>query len=342
MNKSENKNTLRVIILFVILMAAISILIVVYFRRQTGQLELDPGGEDSYERHYAFICDDRDDNMYNAIYGEAVNASAGSGTYIEFMGKNLTENYNSAELLKIAVYAGMDGIIFQADETQKTKELINWADKMGVPVITVGRDNASSLRKSFVGFAYYELGKAYGTQILEHDTGKNSSVLVLTSPDANNTNQNITCQGIMDTLNKAEALDRVNIKTMAVSDTSAFGAEETISSLIMGEELPDIIVCLSEVNTTCVCQALVDYNRVGDVRVYGFYTNSTILSSIEKNIITATVTIDTNQMGRYCVEALSEYNKYGYVNEYMPADIRVIDGSNVGRYIEDGGGDGIE
>ena len=342
MNKRENKNTFRVIILFVVLMAVISVFIVVYFTQQTRQLALDTEPGEGYEHHYAYICDDRSDNMYNAIYEEAVNASRGSGDYIEFMGKNLTEDYDSEELLKIAVYAGMDGIIFQADESQKTKELINWADSMGVPVITMGRDNATSLRKSFVGFAYYELGKTFGEQILKNDTGKEAEVLVLTSPDSKNTSQNITFQGIVDTLNKAEVLDRITLKNLAVSDTSAFEAEETISSLIRGSELPDIMVALSEVNTTCVCQALVDYNRVGDVRVYGFYSNDTILSSVEKNIITATVTVDTKQMGRYCVEALSEYDAYGYVNEYMPADIYVINSGNVMDYTASGGEEEIE
>lgn len=336
MNKGDKKKTLRVIIVFVVLMAAISVFIIVYFNLQTSRLMINGDAESDYSHHYAYICDDRDDNMYNAIYAEAVNESFGSGRYIEFMGKNLTEDYTSAELFKIAVYSGMDGIIFQADETQKTKELINWADQMGVPVITVGRDNASSQRKSFVGFAYYELGQTYGAQILGHEIGKGTEVLVLTSSDANNTSQNITCQGMIDTLNKANALEKINLKTVAVSDTSAFGAEETISSLIMGDDLPDIIVALSEVSTTCVCQALVDYNHVGDTQVYGFYTNDTILSSIEKNIISSTVTVDTRQMGRYCVEALSEYDSYGYVNEYMPADIYVIDSKNVNEYYDIG------
>ncbi|MCR5650832.1 MAG: substrate-binding domain-containing protein [Lachnospiraceae bacterium] len=342
MNKSENKRTLRVIILFIILMIGISVFIIVYFRQQTKQLAIYTDSDEDYGHHYAYICDNRDDNMYNSIYEEALDSSSGSGSYIEFMGKNLTEDYDSAELLKIAVYAGMDGIIFQADESQKTKELINWADEMGVPVITVGRDNASSERKSFVGFAYYELGQTYGAQILEHGTKKGTDILVLVSSDANNTSQNITFQGIIDTLSKAKALEGINLKTMAVSDTSAFGAEEAISSLIMGDELPDIIVCLSEVSTTCVCQALIDYNHVGDAQVYGFFTNSTILSAIEKNVIAATVTIDTKQMGRYCVEALTEYENYGYVNEYMPADIYVIDNRNVEEYYGSGGEDANE
>ncbi|MBR5116758.1 MAG: hypothetical protein IK096_06805, partial [Lachnospiraceae bacterium] len=124
------------------------------------------------------------------------------------------------------------------------------------------------------------------------------------------------------------------LETMSVPETTAFGAEEVISSMFRrNDELPDIVVCLNEVYTTCVCQALVDHNRVGETIVYGFYENSTILSSIQKNIISATVTVNTEQMGRFCVDALEEYNESGYVNEFFPADIEEISQNNIEEYL---------
>ncbi|MBQ1880630.1 MAG: hypothetical protein II156_03250, partial [Lachnospiraceae bacterium] len=63
--------------------------------------------------------------------------------------------------------------------------------------------------------------------------------------------------------------------------------------------------------------------------------NSTILSAIRKNIIYATLTMNTDQMGSYCIEALKEYEETGYVNEYMPADIRVVTSDNIDEYISE-------
>ena len=127
---------------------------------------------------------------------------------------------------------------------------------------------------------------------------------------------------------------------MAVPDTSAFGAEESISALIVrNDKLPDVIICLNEIYTTCVCQALVDYNRVGESVVYGFYENSTILSSISKNIIYATITMNTRQMGSYCIEALKEYEESGYINEYMPVDVRVVTADNIDDYLNESKGE---
>ena len=242
--------------------------------------------------------------------------------------------------MELSIDAGVDGIIINAGESEAMGELIGRADEKGIPVITVGSDNTSSARKSYVGFGYYDLGVNYGKELLKSATDEKKTVLVLMSPDAEDSSQNIIFQGIRETIERSDATGSFKLETMAVPDTSAFGADESISALIMrDDELPDVMICLNEIYTTCVSQALVDYNRVGQTIVFGFYENSTILSAIEKNIIFATVTMDTGQMGRYCIEALKEYEETGYVNEYIPADIRVITADNIDEYLSEKNGE---
>lgn len=67
----------------------------------------------------------------------------------------------------------------------------------------------------------------------------------------------------------------------------------------MDQTLPDIIICLNELSTTCVYQAVVDYNCVGEIAILGYYDTDTILKAIERNVITATISIDTEQMGHF-------------------------------------------
>ena len=94
-----------------------------------------------------------------------------------------------------------------------------------------------------------------------------------------------------------------------------------------------IIICLNELSTTCVYQAVVDYNCVGEIAILGYYDTDTILKAIERNVITATISIDTEQMGAFCVDALQEYYNYGYTSQYFTADVTVIDQSNVEEYL---------
>ena len=101
--------------------------------------------------------------------------------------------------------------------------------------------------------------------------------------------------------------------------------------------LPDIIVCLNEVNTVSVYQTIVEQNRVGESVILGYYDSDTILKAIDKDVIYATITIDTAQLGHDCIEALNEYIDYRRVSDYYGVDYRIINKDNVGDYLESGG-----
>lgn len=335
MNLKNNRQITYIVTICLSVMVIATILSIVFFRYQLKTLPAASQSAPSFERHYAFVCSKARDNFNNAVYEAASEAFLSDGDYLEFMGRNLNTQYTRNELLEIAIDAKVDGIILEADESEEVTKLINRANSEGIPVITMGSDNTSSGRKSFVGFGYYDVGQNYGKEILKQIKDEPQTVLILMKQDTDNTGQNTIFQGIRDTLNKSESSKYFRLGTMAVSETSTFGAEESISSLIMSDEpLPDIMICLNELYTTCALQALVDYNRVGKTDLYGFYTNNTILQDISKNILSATVTVDTKQMGRYCFDAMREYERYGFVNEYMPADIEVITADNVSKYLE--------
>ena len=137
--------------------------------------------------------------------------------------------------------------------------------------------------------------------------GEPLKVAVLVSSTANDTGQNILYSGIQDTVERRENKEvQVELSLVQVDNTNALSVEESIRDLFMEEELPDVIVCLDELNTTCTYQAVVDYNKVGLVKILGYYESDTILKAIERKVIGATLTVNTEQMGRYCVKALTE------------------------------------
>lgn len=322
---------------FIIIAAAVTLVAAYLYAGTAADSVTERSAGEDYRRHYAFVCRDGQDHLYRAIYDAAREEAALNNDHLELIGDNLTTAYTKEERMEIAVDAAVDGIIVEADESTQMQELIDRADAEGIPVITVGRDNTASARRSFVGFGYYDLGQSFGRLILRNASDDPKDVLILMSADSEGSGQNIIFQGIRETLERLDGSQYFNLTTMTVPENTAFGAEEAISSMFRGSDgMPQIIVCLNEVYTTCVCQALVDYNRVGETIVYGFYENDTILSSIEKSIITATVTVNTEQMGRFCMEALEEYMSSGYVNEFFPADIEVISGENVGERLDAG------
>lgn len=302
---------------------------------------------ETYTRHYVMITGREDSDLWDRVYESALEEGKERGVYVERFGENLAVEYDRNKLIELAIQASVDGIIVPGDEDEKTVALLDRAVEKGIPVVTVLRDSTGSLRQCFVGNNSYNLGQEYGRQILglladegeemsylakwedENFTfqqGISAKVLVLVDESRMDTSQNLILLGIRETMERVLGENHmVTVETRQVDNTRSFSSEESIRDIFLSsEELPDILVCLSAVHTRCAYQAAVDYNKVGSVQMLGYYDSDTILDAVAKNIICSTITLDTDQMGRLCVQALDEYVETGYTNGYMAVDTHLI------------------
>ncbi len=304
----------------------------------------DNGGFETYSRHYVMITGRDDADFWDRVYGSAQEEGKRQDAYVERFGENLAEEYSRDELLKLAVQAAVDGIIVPGDEEESTVGLIDEAVEEGIPIVTVMQDSTGSLRQCFVGNNSYNIGQEYGRQILEILNHENSAaemmvdgsgadapgrpvkVLVLIDESRRDTSQNLILLGIRETLEKELGADYpAVVETAPVDNARNFSPEESIRDIFLdSEDMPDILVCLNAVYTRCAYQAAVDYNKVGTVQMLGYYDSDTILNAVAKNIVYSTIAVDTEQMGRFCVEALNEYLDTGYTNSYLAVDTRLI------------------
>ena len=128
---------------------------------------------------------------------------------------------------------------------------------------------------------------------------------------------------------------KVEIGSLTFTPGTPFGSEELIRDLLQNENgRPDILVCMSETESECAYYAMVDYNQVGSVKLIGYYQSASMLSAVQKGVIPMVVTIDTQQVGAYSIEALEEYYSMGYVSSYFSVDLDIITKENVGTYQE--------
>lgn len=313
----------------------------------------------SYEKYYVMIASDTTASLWQPIYEGAYEAGLEENCYVDLLNGSFdsTNAYSREDLMRIAIASEADGIIVAADESDEMTELINQAAAEGIPVVTLYGDNTKSDRCSFVGIGSYDLGREYGRQVLKiaqekqrenaatlvnsadqvmivTDGKQKENVMILVNAYAQDSGQNILCSGIQETIEKEkEEGMEISLSLVSIDDTSSFAVEESIRDIFMEGELPDIIVCLNELCTTCVYQAVIDYNKVGQVNILGYYDSDTIIRAIDRNVIYATIAVDTQQMGRFCVEALTEYNAVGNTSQYFIADIELIDKENVEQYI---------
>jgi len=328
-----------------------------------GSYQEETAGE-IYDRYYIMITQDDKSSFWQSVYQGACERALQENVYVDWLGNDQFQDYSVEEQMEIAIASGVDGIIVTADESDEMTALIDQAVAQGIPVVTLYGDNTQSARCSFVGVGGYNLGREYGRQTLEIVREKLAGatepqllarqedasemeiemvevgtaarpirVTLLVNSFANSLDQNIIYSGIQETIEQDRGDTVIELSLQAVDDTNAFSVEESVRDIFMEGNIPDILICLNELNTTCAYQAVVDYNKVGTVSILGHYISDTILNAIDRNVIYATVNIDTPQMGGFCIDALQEYHDLGYTSQYFTADISLISKDNVDEYL---------
>lgn len=297
--------------------------------------------EELYDAYYVLIEDGHDSTLWNSIYeGARKEGEESCNAYVEYLGKNLTADYTVQEKLRIAIDAGVDGIILNGGSSGETDKLLEEAVNKGIPVVTALDDSAYNLRKCFVGVNNYILGQEYSRLCWEilSENPRDSRVAVLMDSSTTGTGKNTLFWGMKETLDEKlqETGWEYEIKVQAISidSSNAFVTEEAIRKLLVTEEEhPDILICLSETDTRRAYEAVVDYIKVGEVHILGYYKSETVLEAIQKKIISSTVVVNGEQLGSLCVKALKEYRETGYVNGYFPIETYIIDENNVALYL---------
>ncbi len=319
-------------------MLVIVALSLIYLRQKIGESAalLSGAQGNAYEAYYVLVSDNEDPEFWDGILKGAKDAAAEQGILLEKAGEQIGPEYTKTQQMEMAIYSKPDGIILDAGDTSNMDKLIHQAWSAGIPVVTVVNDSPASERISFVSISNANLSREYGAQICklvqekskEKTEGQQVKVCILLDSDSASAGQSIVLTGIQDYISSQKMADAIRLETVAVHNNSAFSAEEEIRDLFLysdGQKPADIIVCLNLQNTTCVYQTVLDYNMVGRVEILGFYNSDIIQSALDKDIIRATIMVDTQQMGRNCVEALTEYRDSGYVSDYYAVQLSLLE-----------------
>jgi len=324
------KKTVIPAIIGLLVAVAATIGVWLYYNRMVSNTSLEEMQETSqYSRHYVLITENPESNFWNSVYESAKNEAAKNDAYLEFAENGLSSDYAVSEYLEISIAAKVDGIIVESNGEPEVEELIEKAGENNIPVITVMEDtgNTESTRKSFVGINSYELGQAYGDAISQFVMNDTKKVLVLLNEDEENAN---IFAYLKKTLKEKMPKEKqLEVEAYPVDNKTAFDTEETIRDIFLNEEwIPDILVCLEETDTECAYQALIDYNKVGVVNIIGCYPSDTILSAVDKGIVSAVFELNTEKIGKDSVNALIEFANMGHVSDYYSVDIEMITKEN--------------
>ena len=352
MKKKKSFSIKNIILIYSILLLAVSVAslaVSVYFTRSVKKRS--EAGDVKYDKYFVMISSDRDALAWQSIYEGALEEGAKHNVYVEYMGEKLSKNYTDTELMEIAIASKVDGIIVRGDESKEMDALIDQATAQGIPVVTVYEDNPNSSRCCYVGVGSFNMGREYGKQIcklarereLSNTTASTHmndvlNVTVLVDSSSDSSNQNLVWSGIQNAVKTENTTEtQINLELQYLDNSGTFAAEESIRDMLRSKDLADVIVCLNEINTNCVYQSMVDYNKVGKAAILGYSDSESVLKGINRNNIYFSVSVDTKKMGADCINALEEYFETGNTSQFILADITPIDKNTIYRYLDENG-----
>ena len=340
--KRKHRGTRYFYIVTYFAMILVTVIVTVGFLRVYLRTDPRTSRKETYDRYYVLITDDKDSAFWQSVYKGASDYGLNHNVYVENLGEGISNDYTKSELMRMAIASKVDGIILNADESEEMEQLISEAMDASIPVVTVNNDCSISRRISYVEVGNYNLSKEYSKQIMEiagnmiTEEGQTVNVAVIVN-SVPSSGQSIISAGIQESIeNSVDFSNLISLDLVTVDESNSFAVEESIRDLFLQENLPDIIVCLNELDTTCVYQAVVDFNKVGQVHILGYYDSTTILQGIDREIIDSTIKIDTIEMGEYAVEALLSYERVGFVNQYNTVDIILINSTNIKEHYSEG------
>lgn len=289
-------------------------------------------GHKTYKYHYMLIESDPQSNFWKTFYKGAKKEGEEQDIYVENLAESLGKPYTIEELMEIAAAADVDGIIAEADGSDRLRELIDKASEQNITVVTVHGDSPKSKRRCFVGMNGYQLGEMYGSQIIKlAEPNEPLKADVLMDSKNMGSSPDMVYAGMRKAVSKAQ----IQLNVIPIDREDIFSAEEMLRSIVLGKkDNPDVLVCLNEVDTICAYQAVVDYNAVGRIKIIGYYSAPEILNAIRQNVIFSSVTVDAENMGKKAVHAVYEASRSRYTNEFEAVTPKVICKDNVEEYGE--------
>jgi len=320
--KLVNKLILIVLISTLVISTSVSLFYLGSISKQVKLIEIDRV-KDKTKYHFSVIVSDMEDDFYNKFEKGVNQAKEEYNVEIE-INKIDTTAIKELKYMDIAISSKVDGIIVQPEEEIEYKEYINKAIGKEIPVITVVSDVEDSDRYCFVGSDKYRLGYEAADMIVKETKAQANIATIIQSPRDEQRN------GFQKVIDEYEGLEVVAAQKTSLSFLSG---EYVTSKIIRQYPEVNVIYCTSLSDTLGAAQVIVDYNKVGDVKIFGTGINEAILEYIEKGVISGTVERNPYKIGYESVKKIYDIKEKGFKEkEIINTNIKVITIDNLSEY----------
>jgi ribose transport system substrate-binding protein len=279
--------------------------------------------EDRPKYHFYMVAPNLSDPFWQEVKKGADDAAKHYSVAYEFKAPRFNDPGEEKKFLNIAIASKVDGIVTHVPYNEDFTDVINTAVDEGIPVVTMENDAAASKRKTFVGVSNFLLGEEAARLINEAVGGKGKVAVIINSAQRDISSQNITVSGFKNAIAEKN-YNGINIVDVYTSEMGILSAEDIVGRIIRNQPEVDAIYVTDASDTLGVAQAVVDYNKVGEIKIVGYGDSEDILDYINKGVIYGVVMNDPYKMGYNSIKSLVEIKEKNNVSAFIDTDLKII------------------
>ena len=310
--------------------------IVIYKKRMDEAVDLMAEAKyNQYDSYVVMISSDDKSDFWQQVYKSAKNYFDDNNVYIDMLSQNVDDSFSKQDLIEMAIESDCDAIFIEGDDSPQTANLLAKANRKGIAVFALDTDVDISNRISYIGTNSYSIANLYGDSLAKN-LSKQKNVMILGGSTISESVANGFVNNLQTALGDMSLPNgKLNFDVRTVDSRDTFATEEYIQKLFKDNDLAPVVICLDEDTTASFYQAMIDYNKVGSILLFGSNKSQIILTGINQKVIVSTVYVDAESIGEAAAEAYVEFRDTGYVSDYISVDAKIVDSDNISEELQE-------
>ncbi|WP_138420552.1 sugar-binding protein [Aquibacillus sediminis] len=323
----------RASVVYVILLSVfiVAVSFSVYFYKQVqffdSQVEDAVLPDESQSKYHVTLVGQEMNHDYWRLVGQgAEKAESEHNVFVEYVGPKRSNLEEQLKLVDMAIQSNVDGIIVQGLNEQFT-DMINQAEKRGIPVITIDTDSKQSSRHAYIGTDNYLAGKLAGEALIEDTNGAATVGIVTGSLDNPHHQQRV--QGFKEVVEHAEGIEIIALEE---SNITRVEAEEKAYKMLLEHENITAFYGTSSYNGMGIVAAAKSLKKQNDMYVITFDAIDENIALLENTDIDAIVEQQPYEMGYQSVQLMLDIIHDRYVQDVYYKQPTIIHRSDLSNW----------
>ncbi|WP_077616991.1 sugar-binding protein [Bacillus sinesaloumensis] len=275
------------------------------------------------KHHFVLIVEEMKHEYWQLVGEGAKGAGETHNVIVEYIGPERSNPEEQLKLFDKAIMSKVDGIIVQGLNEEFTT-MINKAESLGIPVITIDTDLPKSKRHAYIGSNNYVAGQLAGKALVEDTNGIATVGIISGSLEYPHHKERV--EGFKDVVELVEGIDIVEIEESKITKVEV---EEKAYNLLTEHENITALFGTSSYNGIGIVNAANSLEKEHDLYVITFDPIDENMELLRSGDVKAIVEQNPFEMGYRSVETMVDIMNGKQIQEVTHTKSSIIRSSSV-------------